>query len=639
MSKHDTLTRAAPSHTDETQAALALPYPETTPTLTSTNSYLRTPFTLAPTVLLIGTDAAANKWAEKWLNHEGLIARPVPAADVALRMMATDPTCVAVIDGSLTDADGRAVYEVMNEDPRAANIPKIILCHTQSDVERALDAGVADIMRAPVDWNVVGRRVSTLARFAVCSRDLDTARDELRRTKETMEDSRRALSLQGDTDKLTGLPSLAKFRDILARALCQTDELALFLIGLERFHVINEAHSRETGDRVLEAVGARLRECLVRPELHEPGSTGVLAACAAKLDSVRFGLFLPYSGSASHLQTIRHVLTDVLSEPLHIDGRTIYLTSSIGGAFSPRDGEDAAKLLLNAEHAMMTAKQRGGGFNVFSENHGMSSARLLELDRWLREAVAGDALQVAYQPLVNLWNDRIVGAEALLRWHKEPHGFISPAEFIPVAERSGIIVQIGDMVIDRSCAELRRWHDLGHTNLRMAINLSLIQLRRGDVKRSVENAIDRYDLNPGNIELEISERGAIGNDQRIIRQLHEIKSIGVRLSLDDFGTGDAAIEYLKRLPIDVLKLDRSYVAGALENGVDTVIASALVGLARSMNLTVIAEGVESKEQHQLLRDWGCHIYQGFYCSPAVFGDDFIALLERQSQAISQEFGP
>ncbi len=639
MSEHDTPTLAAAPATSDPHPTQGVPFPDTASAPTAANSYLRAPFSAPPTVLLVGTDPAANKWAQKWLNHEGLSARPVLSADVALRLMSSEPTCVALVDAAFTDADGRAIYETINEDPRAANIPMVVLCQTQSDVERALDVGATDIMRKPVDWNVVGRRVSTLARFAACSRDLDKTRHALRRSEQTMEDSRRALSKQGDTDKLTGLPSLGKFRDILARALCQTDELALFLIGLERFHVINEAHSRETGDRVLEAVGARLRECLVRPELHEPGSTGVLAACAAKLDSVRFGLFLPYSGSTTHLQTIRHVLTDVLNEPLHIDGRTIYLTSSIGGAFSPRDGSDAPKLLLNAEHAMMTAKQRGGGFNVFSENNGMSSARLLELDRWLREAVAEDTLQVAYQPLVNLWNDRIVGAEALLRWHKEPHGYISPAEFIPVAERSGIVVQIGDMVIDRSCAELRRWQDLGHTNLRMAINLSLIQLRRGDVKRSVENAIERYDLNPGNIELEISERGAIGNDQRIIRQLHEIKSIGVRLSLDDFGTGDAAIEYLKRLPIDVLKLDRSYVAGALENGVDTVIASALVGLARSMNLTVIAEGVESKEQHQLLRDWGCHIYQGFYCSPAVFGDAFVELLDKQSNATSQEFGP
>ncbi len=421
--------------------------------------------------------------------------------------------------------------------------------------------------------------------------------------------------------------------------MCQTDELALFFIGLERFHAINEAHGRDTGDRILEEVGARLQACLVRPELHAPGSTGVLAACAAKLDSVRFGLFLPYSGSPGHLKTIRRVLTEVLNEPHHIDGHTVYLTSSIGGAAAPRDGDNAAKLMFNAEHAMMKVKRRGGGFSLFDEDNGMSSARMLELDRWLREAVAEGALKVAYQPLVNLWNNRIVGAEALLRWHREPQGFISPAEFIPVAERSGIVVQIGELVIDRACAELRRWHDRGHTSQRMAINLSLIQLRRGNVKRTVENAIARYGLQPEQIELEISERGAIGDDQLIIRQLHEIKSSGVRLSLDDFGTGDAAIEYLKRLPIDILKLDRSYVAGALENGVDAVIAQALVGLARSMNLTVIAEGVELKEQHQLLRDWGCHIYQGFFCSPAIYGDDFIELLEKQALEQQQELAP
>ncbi|MEO1576402.1 MAG: GGDEF domain-containing phosphodiesterase [Pseudomonadota bacterium] len=419
----------------------------------------------------------------------------------------------------------------------------------------------------------------------------------------------------------------------------QADEEQGQLVGLERFHAINEAHGREMGDRILESVGQRLQACLVQPELHAPGSTGVLAACAAKLDSVRFGLFLPYSGSPGHLQTIRRVLTDVLNEPHHIDGRTVYLTSSIGGAVSPRDGDDAAKLMFNAEHAMMKVKRRGGGFSLFAEDNGMSSARMLELDRWLREAVKDGDLKVAYQPLVNLWNNRIVGAEALLRWHREPHGFISPSEFIPVAERSGIVVEIGELVIDRACAELKRWHERGHTSQRMAINLSLIQLRRGDVKRCVEAAIERYDLRPEQIELEISERGAIGDDQRIIRQLHEIKSSGVRLSLDDFGTGDAAIEYLKRLPIDILKLDRSYVAGALENGADAVIAQALVGLARSMNLTVIAEGVESKEQHQLLRDWGCHIYQGFYCSPAVYGDDFIALLNQQTTEQSQDLAP
>ncbi|MFK7889146.1 MAG: putative bifunctional diguanylate cyclase/phosphodiesterase [Gammaproteobacteria bacterium] len=590
-------------------------------------------------VLVVGADDPSDQWPDKWLQQEDLSAVRVDSLDAAANAVANSQLSVILVEAASRDESGQPLYRQILDDVQLCELPLVVLCQDINQVEQALAAGVTDIVRKPVSWQVVSRRVRTLAEFRRTQLELAAAKSDILRGKQQIEDSRRALSNLSDTDRLTGLPSLTKFRDILARALCQTDTLALFLIGIERFHVINEAHGRETGDRILEAVGARLRECLVRPELHAPGSTGVLAACAAKLDSVRFGLFLPFSGNHSHLQTIRRVLTEVLSEPLHIDGRTIYLTSSIGGAVSPGDGDEAGKLLLNAEHAMMTVKRRGGGFSLFAEDTGMSSARLLELDRWLREAVSNNELQVAYQPLVNLWNNRIVGAEALLRWHKEPHGFISPAEFIPVAERSGIVVQIGDMVIDRACAELRRWHDRGFENQRMAINLSLIQLHRGDVKRSVENAIDRYDLNPGNIELEISERGAIGDDQRIIRQLHEIKSIGVRLSLDDFGTGDAAIEYLKRLPIDILKLDRSYVSGALENGADAVIAKALVGLARSMNLTVIAEGVESKEQHQLLRDWGCHIYQGFYCSPAVFSDAFIKLLEAQTSELSQDIGP
>ena len=615
------------------------PYPETTEPRHTESNVFRTPFQLTPDILLIGTDAASYEWAEKWLSYEGLKATSVATIEQASLAMGQRMPSVLIVESTSLDDTGRPIFHNVLNDSTYADLPVIVLCQNSADAELALEAGATDVVRKPVDWNVASRRAATLARHTQTVVELDKTREELQQAKTRMEDSRRTLSQMGDTDSLTGLPSLAKFRDILARALCQTSKLALFLIGLERFHVINEAHGRDIGDRILEKVGERLRECLVRPQLHAPGSTGVLAACAAKLDGVRFGLFLPFSGSPEHLQTIRAVLTEVLNEPIEIDGRIVYLTSSIGGTFSPRDGEDAARLLFTAENAMMTVKKRGGGFSIYSEHNGLSSARLLELDRSLREALAGGELRVAYQPLVNLWNNRIVGAEALLRWKRVPDGFISPAEFIPVAERSGIIVEIGDLVIDRACAELRRWQDHGHQNMRMAINLSLIQLRRGDVKRSVENAIDRYDLEPGNIELEISERGAIGNDQRIIRLLHEIKSIGVRLSLDDFGTGDAAIEYLKRLPIDVLKLDRSYVAGALENGVDAAIASALIGLARNMNLTVIAEGVESIEQHELLRTWGCHLYQGYFCSPAVYGDAFLKLLHKQLDATTQEPAP
>jgi len=613
------------------------PAASVTPFVAEKSGVFRVPFLRSPTVLMVGTSDDTNDWAQKWLRHEGLTTRAVEQVSDTVAAVAKNDVSVIVVESAAIDSAGDVIYRSLINHPSLKNLPVVVLCGSLSGAHEALEAGANDIVRNPVDWDVASRRIATMARYSQALVDLEKAQTDLRASTSQLADSRRVESTLGDTDRLTGLPSMAKFRDILARAMYQTDELALFLIGIERFHVINEAHDRDTGDKILEAVGTRLRDCLVQPQLHATGSTGVLAACAAKLDGPRFGIFLPFTGSHEHLQTIRRVLTDVLAEPLHINGRTIYLTSSIGGAFAPRDGDDPSRLLLNAEHAMMNVKRRGGGFSVYSEHNGMSSARFLELDRWLREAVAQDELQVAYQPLVNLWNDRIVGAEALLRWNRPPHGYISPAEFIPVAERSGVVVSIGEMVIDRACAQLRRWKDLGHDNLRMAINLSLVQLHRGDVKRSVERAIDRYELDPENIELEISERGAIGDDQRIIRQLHEIKSIGVRLSLDDFGTGDAAIEYLKRLPIDVLKLDRSYVAGALENGADAAIASALVGLARDLNLTVIAEGVESREQHQLIREWGCHLYQGFYCSPAVSGDAFLDLLGHNPVAVHGNF--
>jgi len=172
--------------------------------------------------------------------------------------------------------------------------------------------------------------------------------------------------------------------------------------------------------------------------------------------------------------------------------------------------------------------------------------------------------------------------------------------------------------------------------LRMAINLSITQLRRTNVVRTLEQALVKYGLEPAQLEMEISERGDIGSDQRIVRQLHELKAIGVRLSLDDFGTGDTAIDYLKKLPIDILKLDRSYVSGALENGADSVITSALISLARNMNLTVIAEGIESKEQYELLRSWKCHLYQGYYCSAAIPSDDFLKLYDNTSKPVLQE---
>ncbi|MEL7448699.1 MAG: REC domain-containing phosphodiesterase [Pseudomonadota bacterium] len=590
----------------------------------------------APYILLADPAASAADLAEKWLARCGIPSRSFRNGEDALNACLKQRPTLALINASMMVSNGHPLFSVLKREAASRDIPIIALCNNPREAREALQAGVTDVVRKPVEWHIISRRAEMVCRTVSLKHQLTVTREALQAAEKKAASTRRHLVAMSDTDPLTGLLAVGKFRELLARALVNDDEVVLFIIGLERFALINEAFGRDKADRVLTLVGKRLREILVRRDLHAPGCNSVLAGCAAKMDSVRFGIFMPHNGQPEHLQAIRNALTETLAEPVNVDGKTVYLTSSIGGAVAPRDGSTAPVVIQNAERAMLGVKKRGGGFDFHREHAGLSSARFLELDFWLREAVDSGELKVAYQPLVNLWNNRIVGAEALLRWHREPGGNISPAEFIPVAERSGIVVQIGDFVIDTACKQLRRWLDNGRHDMRMAINLSLAQLRRGNVIESAEKAIDKYELEPQLLEFELSERGAIGNDPKIMRQLHQLKALGVRLSLDDFGTGDTSIEYLKRLPIDVLKLDRSYISGALENGVDAVIASALVGLARNMNLTVIAEGVESKEQYELLRSWGCHLYQGFYCSPAVFGDAFERLIDDQEDSSSQE---
>ncbi|MEM9057928.1 MAG: EAL domain-containing protein, partial [Pseudomonadota bacterium] len=490
-----------------------------------------------PYILVADHGAVTVDWAEKWLARCGLPSRNFRTADDALNACLQQRPTVAIVNAGLIANTGLSLISMIKNEPGCKDLPVIALCNSAREAREALQAGVTDVVRKPIDWHIISRRAESVCRAVTLEEQLKTTREALKAAESKAAATRRTLSEMSDTDPLTGLLAVGKFRELLSRALCNDDEVVLFIIGLERFSLINEAFGREKADRILTTVGERLREMMVRPDLHAPGCKSVLAGCAAKMDSVRFGIFMPHNGRPEHLQAVRNVLTETLSEPMQVDGKTVYLTCSIGGAVAPRDGSTASVVIQNAERAMLAVKKRGGGFDFHRENAGLSSARFLELDTWLREAVAGGELKVAYQPLVNLWNNRIVGAEALLRWHREPGGNISPAEFIPVAERSGIVVQIGDFVIDTACAQLRQWLDNGHSDMRMAINLSLAQLRRGNVMHSVERAIETYDLEPRLLEFELSERGAIGNDPKIMRQLHQLKAIGVRLSLDDFGTG------------------------------------------------------------------------------------------------------
>jgi EAL domain-containing protein (putative c-di-GMP-specific phosphodiesterase class I) len=233
---------------------------------------------------------------------------------------------------------------------------------------------------------------------------------------------------------------------------------------------------------------------------------------------------------------------------------------------------------------------------------------------------------LSYQPLTDVASGRMLGAEALLRWQRPDKSYIPPDEFVPIAEECGLMIRIGEFVLDQACRQLKAWQLDGFPSFRMSVNVAKCQLMSGEFVDTVQRTLKKYAVDPICLELELSERGVLSGDYDVINQLHELKQLGVRLSIDDFGTGDSAIAYLKDLPIDVVKIDRSYISGLAANGKDAAITSAMIALGQRLNLTVIAEGVETSEQLEILLNLGCDEYQGFHLSPAISSDKFAKLM-------------
>ncbi|MBT8137732.1 MAG: EAL domain-containing protein [Gammaproteobacteria bacterium] len=592
------------------------------------------------TALLVCRDSRSLQWGPRWLEQSGflttIVEEPASAEQVARELQPS----VIIVDAAARDADGRCLYESLPLCGNREPLPTIVLCANSRDVQVALDSPhVTELVRKPYDWNLVSRRAAAVADIEVQRKELTSAINALHSARAEAEVARMDLERSVECDELTGLASRAKFKRLLEQSLfvdrTESAGLSLLVVRINRFRLVNEALGHDNGNRVLVRVGERLRNCL--SESAAVGQ-GLVTVATGRLGGVRFGVTVSRMSDAEDLSRLAHKILDILSLPVQIDGQSIYLSACVGAAVAPVDGETADQLLQHAEIALREAKQRGGGFSMFREPLVAGSARKLQLDSMLHEAIDRAQLYMEYQPLLQVSENRVVGAEALLRWHHPVEGCISPAEFIPIAEKNGLMTRVGAMVIDSACRQLRQWIDAGAEDLRMCINLSLYQLRHNDVVEVVERALHTSRLDPRQVELELSERGVVGRDSKVLSQLHRLKALGVRLSIDDFGTGESAIAYLKELPIDALKIDRSYISGAMRDGRDATIVAGMVALARRLGLTVVAEGVEAVEQLELLREWGCHQYQGFYFSQSVPGGRFLPLVNRADQRLSATEG-
>ncbi|MCU1783002.1 EAL domain-containing protein [Pseudomonas sp. 13B_2.1_Bac1] len=430
-------------------------------------------------------------------------------------------------------------------------------------------------------------------------------------------------------DFLTGLPNRQKLQEQLDKILIDAGRrqrrVAVLCVGLDDFKSINEQFTYQAGDKLLLALADRLRA--------HSGRLGALA----RLGGDQFALVQADIDQPYEAAELAQSILDDLEAEFALDHEEIRLRATIGITLFPEDGDSTEKLLQKAEQTMTLAKSRSRNryqFYIASVDSEMRRRRELEKD--LRDALSRDQFHLVYQPQISYRDHRVVGVEALIRWQHPEHGLVPPDLFIPLAEQNGTIIPIGEWVLDQACRQLREWHDLGFTGLRMAVNLSTVQLHHAELPRVVNNLMQIYRLPPRSLELEVTETGLMEDISTAAQHLLSLRRSGALIAIDDFGTGYSSLSYLKSLPLDKIKIDKSFVQDLLDDDDDATIVRAIIQLGKSLGMQVIAEGVETAEQEAYIISEGCHEGQGYHYSKPLQARELAAFLkqsERNSEVI------
>ncbi len=406
-------------------------------------------------------------------------------------------------------------------------------------------------------------------------------------------------------DALTDLPNRALFReklDAALKALGPGAQLAVLYIDIDEFKSVNDALGHHVGDELLKEVAERLRGCIGEGDV------------AARLGGDEFAIIHTSAGGRAETERLVNALYAAIRQPLECAGHLISTDASIGIAIAPADGDHLDQLLKNADLALYGAKGDGRRtYRFFEQGMGARATARRTLELELRHAISEGGFEVHYQPVVDLRDNRVRGCEALLRWRHPQRGNISPAEFIPVAEDTGLINALGEFVLQTACAEASRWPD----HIRIAVNVSPVQFRSQTLALNVASALAASGLSASRLELEITEAVLMRDDETALATLHQLRALGVRIALDDFGTGYSSLSYLHRFPFDKIKIDRSFVKNIGDEGASAAIIQAVVNIANASNMTTTAEGVEQAWQRDMLRELGCTEMQGFLFSPPV----------------------
>jgi diguanylate cyclase (GGDEF)-like protein len=565
------------------------------------------------TILIVDDEQVSRYTVEILLAAEGYNLVFAENGEDALQKAGELVPDLMLLDVMMPGMDGFEVCQRLRDNKRLAELP-IVMVTALDDRDsrlRGIQVGADDFMSKPYDRAELRARVRTITRL-----------NRYRRLIETEEQ----LAYLANYDALTDLPNrsllIERMRQNLERSNRTHQNVAVLALDLDNFQMINDSLGHEVGDKILYETGRRL--------IKKVSNVG---ATVARLSGDEFVVMFDTDNLVKEVSKMAQGLLDDISVPMTVDNHEIVFTASIGISVYPSDGNTAAILLKNADTAMSRAKAAGKNtYQFFTAKMNEAALERLILENQLRKALTNNELCVYYQPQIELKSGHLIGMEALLRWQHPELGLLSPTKFIPVAEEIGLIIDIGEWVIQTACQQNKAWQRAGFPPIRVSVNVSSRQFRPRNLLQIIKGSLIDSDLNPIYLELELTEsllmEESHEDENSILAVLRNLRSMGIQIAMDDFGTGYSSLSYLKRFPITTLKIDRAFVQDICTDDDDAAIITAIIAMAHSLRLSIVAEGVETSEQIAFLQDKQCEIIQGYYFSPPVSVDEMTQILEK-----------
>ena len=580
-----------------------------------------------PLVLVCDDDSVQRLLIRECLESAGMVVVEAESGREAIELVTNHRPDFIFMDIEMPGLNGIEVCRILRDRPESADTPILIVtgADDRETIDLGFEAGATQYITKPLNWPLLGRLVKYMLRTADAYLTLKQNEDHLR--------------YLAYFDHLTDLPNRRNFNEQLRRNLADRErnggEVGLIMIDIDHFKRINDSLGHERGDLVLQRISARLKTCLSKvSHIHsgeidtdkEPSRLG-LDLEIARLGGDEFSVLVKNPGGKKRLTEIADHLIDCVSKPIQIPGHTLVITPSMGIAIAPDHGVVPEDLLIRADTAAYAAKAEGRNRSrMYDSFIADVSAQELAIEAGLRDSLSNTGLSLVYQPQVDLSSGRITGAEALLRWEDSKGTSVAPDRFIPVAERSGLINDLGDWVLRQIDAEISVFANQLPAGFSLAVNLSPLQFSQSNFIDRLTSALKKTDLKH-KLVLEITENTIVNSVGDSIEKLYHLRSLGFEIAIDDFGTGYSSLNYLKNLPVDTLKIDRTFVNDiGSESG--NAIINAIVSMAQALNLNLVAEGIETISQVNHLRELKCTSAQGYLISKPLRIEDFVALCEQ-----------